>query len=73
MRLDLQGLGFEGGGGVQGRQRRFGVDFAHFWVIFGKSQREHLDFKDVKGLDFGWILPILGSKSKKLTGGEGGT
>ena len=25
-----------------------------------------LDFKDIKGLDLGWILPILGSKSEKF-------
>ena len=37
MRIDLQRLGFEGG--VQGRQGRFGIDFARFWVIFGKSHR----------------------------------
>ena len=43
-------------------------------MIFGKSHRggggggvrELLDFKDVKGVDLGWILPILGSKSEKL-------
>ena len=35
--LKIQGLGFEGGGGGgQGRQGRFGVDFVRFGVIFGK-------------------------------------
>ena len=36
----------------------------------GGGVRELLDFKGVKGLDSGWILPILGSKSEKLTGGR---
>ena len=46
-------------------------------MIFGKAQggggggvRELLDFKDVKRLDLGWILPILGSKSEKLQRGS---
>ena len=34
--------------------------------------RELLDFKDVKRLDFGWTLLILGSKLENLRGGRGG-
>ena len=34
VRIDLQGLGFEGR--VQGRQGRFGVDFAQFGIKIGK-------------------------------------
>ena len=38
----------------------------------GGGVRELLDFEDVKGLDLGWILAILGLKSEKLTVGGGG-